>query len=197
MKTKFQQVVFATIVAAPVFGAPFQAHGVGVLSQYGQIQNVQNYSSNPFWSPDAPYNQRMPQVVYVSGPDINTSDCVTIVANLVSVQCAVRNNCRDARLTDIRPAVMLELSRLPGHNFASACAGYIDTVFDEYMKNNVHVLEPAGFPDTAGKPQPEQVQIEIKNPYAIKTPKWADGVKERTEELKNLQEQQKLLQQDK
>ena len=29
------------------------------FSKYGQIQNVQNYSSNPFWDPSSPYNQRV------------------------------------------------------------------------------------------------------------------------------------------
>ena len=39
-----------------------------LFSKYGQIQNVQNYSSNPFWDPSSPYNQRVCVVgVFVFG----------------------------------------------------------------------------------------------------------------------------------
>ena len=83
------------------------------FSQYGQIQNVQSYSSNPFWTPGSPYNQRMPQAVYVDGPEINAGDCQRVVSSLVANVCTTINNCSGAQLSDIRPTLMLQLSRHP------------------------------------------------------------------------------------
>jgi len=166
------------------------AHGVTALSQYGQIQNVQNYSSNPFWSPNSQYNQRiMPSPVYVTGPAVSTSDCQTIVSNLVAAQCAAQNNCNGLRVADIRPAVMLELSRLPGHNFASSCAGYIDEAFNTYTNQYANVVQPAAFPTASGANQPQNNEFKIKNPYAPKIPDWASDIKDRTQELEQLQSQ--------
>ena len=164
------------------------AHAAGIMSQYGQIQNVQNYSSNPFWSPDAPYNQRMPAPVYVTGPDVKDGDCQTVVAALVAAQCVARNNCENTKITDIRPALMMDLSRLPGHNYASACAGYIDGAFNDYKNNNAYSVQPSAFPTNA---QPviehQPATFEIKNPYAPKTQKWQQDMMERDQELKRLQ----------
>lgn len=168
------------------------AHAAAPLSKYGQIQNVQNYSTNPFWSPGAPYNQRMPQPVYATGPDVETADCQTVVANLVATQCAMRNNCVGASLSDIRPAVMMELSRMPGHNYATACAGYVDTAYQTYVSQYA-TAAPTGFPTAfpdAAMPSPEPAEYEIKNPLSPgMVPTWLQEMKERTQELEELQSQ--------
>lgn len=175
---------------APAAGTPF--------SKYGQIQNVQNYSSNPFWNPNGPYNQRMPQPVYVQGADLNTGDCQRTVSALVASECATRNKCVGVTLSDIRPSIMLQLSRLPGHNFATACAGFIDEAFNDYVKNYSNAA-PTGtataFP-TATTPNPSlnETDFKIQNPYAPKAPTWNGEswlleMKGREEELKQLQSQ--------
>ncbi len=166
------------------------AYGVTALSQYGQIQNVQNYSSNPFWSPGSQYNQRiMPSPVYVTGPAVSTSDCQTIVANLVAAQCAAQNNCNGMRVADIRPAVMLELSRLPGHNFASSCAGYIDEAFNTYVNQYANAVQPTAFPTATAPAQQQNNEFKINNPFAPRIPDWAGDMKERKTELEQLQSQ--------
>lgn len=161
------------------------------FSNYGVIQNVQNYSSNPFWDPNGPYNQRMPQAVYVQGPDVNTGDCQRTVSALIANECTTRNNCIDVSISDIRPTIMVQLSRLPGHNYATACAGFIDTAFDEYKSKyaNAGAMRVTGFPTAAAKNTTVTTDNEftIKNPYEIKTPKWAADMAARDAELKSAQ----------
>lgn len=112
-----------------------QTDANAILSQDGVIQNVQNYSTNPFWKTgNSAYAQRMPTAVYATGPAIETSNCQTIVTALVSSLCAQNNNCTSMRLSDIRPTIMLQLSRLPNGNYATACSGYLDGAFDNYIK---------------------------------------------------------------
>lgn len=161
------------------------------FSQYGQIQNVQTYSSNPFWTPGSPYNQRMPQAVYVDGPEINAGDCQRVVSSLVANVCTTINNCSGTQLSDIRPTLMLQLSRLPGHNYATSCAGYIDSEFENYVKQYGHAGVTGGtvaFPD-ATTPRNNGNQIEIKNPFEKQMPQWQQDVIERTQELEKLQAQ--------
>ncbi len=168
------------------------------FSKSGQIQNVQNYSSNPFWSPDAPYNQRMPVPVYVQGTDVDTSDCQRVVSSLITTYCASRNNCLDTSLEDIRPTITVQLASLPNHNFVTPCSGFIDTEFENYKKQNT-IAAPTGkaiaFP-TATTPNSDLNQQEAKfeNPYAPKLPQWngepwAEEMQERKKELENLQAQ--------
>ncbi|MDE5615545.1 MAG: hypothetical protein K2I81_01790 [Alphaproteobacteria bacterium] len=172
-----------TICCRAVHAAP--------LSQYGQIQNVQNYSTNPFWSPGQQYNKRiLPTPVYATGPEVTTSDCQNIVTGLISAQCASLNNCSGMRVSDVRPAIMLELSRMPGHNYASSCAGYIDTAFDTYVKQYANAVQPTSFPTATGAANVQtQNEFKINNPYAPKVPGWANDVKERAIELQQLQSQ--------
>lgn len=165
-----------------------------LFSDYGQIQNVQNYSTNPFWTPSSPYNQRLPQPVYVQGADLNDEDCFKVVQSLVSVQCMARDNCKNTTLAEIRPTVMVQLSNLPGNNYVSACAGYIDYVFEQYVAQygnslpNRAVTFPTG---TTANPNlnNNNNSIEIKNPYKKVTPKWQQDIKERSDELQSLQRQ--------
>lgn len=161
------------------------------FSQYGQIQNVQNYSSNPFWNPSGPYNQRMPQAVYVDGPEINAGDCQRTVSALVANVCATLNNCIGKQLSDVRPTLMLQLSRLPGHNYATSCAGYIDTEFENYIKAYGNAGTSSGtisFPN-ATAPSNTGNSVDIKNPFEKPIPQWQQDVIERTQELENLQAQ--------
>lgn len=153
------------------------------MSKYGEIQSVNKYSSNPFWNSNSPYNQRFPQPIYATGPDVNTGDCNRIVQNLISEYCADRNNCSNLRISDVRPIVMVQLSQLPGHNFATSCGGYIDSAFEDYKKSYgntsaVNVVKQAS--------QPQQV-VQIENPFKQKKSEYEIGVAERAAELENLQ----------
>lgn len=162
-----------------------------LFSNYGQIQNVQNYSTNPFWTPNSPYNKKMPQPVYVQGADLKTEDCINVVQSLVSVQCMVRDNCKDTSLSDIRPAVMIQLSNLPGANYVSACSGYIDTIYEEYVAyyGNNAPTQRVEFP-TATTPNPDLQYYAF--PAANnqpELPKWQKEMNQRAEELERLQKQ--------
>ena len=167
---------------------------VSLFSEYGQIQNVQNYSTNPFWSPNAPYNQRLPQPVYVQGADLTAEDCISVVQSLVSVQCMARDNCKNTELSDVRPAIMVQLSNLPGHNYVSACSGYIDGIFESYVQQYSNTLpnRPTAFPE-ATTPNPnldnDDNTIQFENPYKRKIPKWGQEQAERAKELETLQRQ--------
>lgn len=180
-----------------IFGA-FYALGGGALhaasipfSQYGAIQNVQNYSSNPFWNPNGPYNQRIvPQAVYVTGPDVTSGDCQRTVAYLIAEYCNQNNRCIGQVLSDIRPTIVLQLSRLPGHNFATACVGYIDGEFQNYVNTAPTIDTTATFP-TATMPNPNIYNDSgggtIVSPPTPALPKWQQEMKQRTEELERLQ----------
>ena len=173
-----------------------------LFSDYGQIQNVQNYSSNPFWSPNSPYNQRLPQPVYVQGADLNTDDCIKVVQPLVAVQCAARDNCKNTTLADIRPTIMVQLSNLPGHNYVSACSGFIDGIFDSYVAQYGNSIpnRQVAFPEatvpnptvnnvptpTVNAPSPTP---QLQNPYKQPVPQWQQEMDERSRELEELQRQ--------
>ena len=166
------------------------------FSKYGQIQNVQNYSSNPFWDPSSPYNQRMPVPVYVQGTDVDTSDCTTIVGTLVSSFCASRNNCAGLSLDDVRPTIMVQLASLPNHNYVTPCAGYVDSEFSKYVAQNTLVAPtdtPVAFPNaTAPNTDLNNQEYELQNPYNPKLPTWngepwMQDMLERKQELQNLQ----------
>ena len=167
-----------------------------MFSDYGQIQNVQFYSTNPFWTPTSPYNKRMPQAVYVQGADLNTEDCLNVVQSLVYVQCVTRDNCRDTSLSDIRPTIMVQLSKLPGNNYVSACAGYIDGAFDAFVKQygNTVPNKQVNFP-TVTFPNPDVQNINTYPKIAPPTqtqqnvPDWQSAINERTQELIELQKQ--------
>ena len=160
------------------------------FSKYGMIQNVQNYSSNPFWNPNGPYNQRMPTVVYATGPDVETDDCQNIVSYLVATECNARNKCISTQLSDIRPSIMLQLSQMPGGTYATACGGYVDTTFDQYVKQNAVAAPSAGaaFPTATGMgTKNNDSTFEIKNPFSPKLQEWQMEILDRKQELKDLQ----------
>ena len=192
MKTKTLRSLMFSIVCG--FYAIAATAAVSLFSDYGLIQNVQNYSTNPFWSPNAPYNQRLPQPVYVQGADLNADDCISVVQSLVSVQCMARDNCKNAELSDIRPAIMVQLSNLPGHNYVSACSGYIDGIFESYKQQYANTLpnRPTAFPN-ATVPNPDldddDGMLKFENPYKRQDPKWKQEENERAAELQALQRQ--------
>ncbi len=166
------------------------------MSKYGQIQNAPNYSSNPFWDKNGPYNQTMPTPVYAMGTDLNAADCQSVVASLVAVQCISRNNCVGAKLSDIRPAIMVQLSRMPGHNYATSCGGFIDTAFDNYVAQYGYVTPSgAGFPTgTVSNPNANAQPYKPVNPYERKLPTapgdpWAADMAERATQMKQMQAQ--------
>jgi len=190
MKNKFLKSLSFTIIA--VLWTVGGVNATSLFSNYGQIQNVQNYSTNPFWTPNSPYNQRLPQPVYVQGPDLNTEDCTRVVQSLVYVQCAARDNCRKTSLSDIRPVVMVELSNLPGNNYVSACGGYIDSIYESYVAQfkNAIPSNTVAFPDaTTPNPDMNTTAPQIRNPYKQQIPKWQRDIDERTHELQELQKQ--------
>ena len=168
------------------------------ISQYGLIQNVQNYSSNPFWNPNGLYNQRMPQAVYVQGADLNTADCQRTVGTLIASYCVENNNCVGMQLSDVRPVMMLQLARLPGHNYATSCAGFVDTEFNDYVSkytnagpSNTYVAFPSA---TVANPTVNTPEFQIENPYEIRNrtwnnEEWEKEKKERYYELQELQSQ--------
>lgn len=169
------------------------------FSNYGQIQNVQNYSSNPFWTPDSPYNQRMPQPVYVQGIDVDTGDCQRVVAALVASYCSARNNCIGTSLDDARPTLTVQLASIPSHNYVTPCAGFIDSEFKTYKDNNANAA-PRGntvtpFPTPTGADATgTSSEFKIENPYQDTLPQfngdnWGERMMERTQELQDLQSQ--------
>ncbi len=164
------------------------AWGSVPFSKYGNIQTVQNYSSNPFWTPDSPYNLRMPTPVYATGPEISLAQCRQVVTALISNQCKLLNNCVSATVSDIRPAIMLQLSRIPTGNYATACGGYIDVLFTEYTKNRTPVITTGGQGTTAPTPSKHRA---LTNQVSIPThtPEWAADSTQRAAELKSLRQE--------
>ena len=186
----FKSLLFSVVCGFYAFSAPA---AVSLFSDYGQIQNVQHYSSNPFWSPTAPYNQRLPQPVYATGADLNADDCIKVVQSLVSVQCMARDNCKNTDVSDIRPTIMVQLSNLPGANYVSACSGYIDGIFETYQKQYGNSLpnRAVAFPDatTQNPTVNDSNGIQFENPYKQQPTKWQIEQKERSDELQRLQSQ--------
>ncbi len=165
------------------------AYSASIFSKYGVIQNVQNYSTNPAYNPDSPYNNRLPAPVYATGPQVGTEDCLRIVSDLIAVTCMNMNNCADAELADVRPTVMLQLSRITTGNYATSCGGYIDGAFNDYVAQygrSTKQMNVVAFPT----PNTNNIQpIQIQNPFAPKVPDWAADMQERKQELQNLQSQ--------
>ncbi len=174
-----------------LFIGTLHAETINPFSKYGNIQSVHNYSSNPYWTPDSPYNLRLPTAVYATGPDIETAQCQQIVRTLIYTECATLNDCASTELSDIRPTIILQLSRIPNGNYASSCAGYIDTAFEEYLKTYAIAVPTTGavaFPDTttSNTTKTEQEQ-QLKNPFTPKTTDWGQEMQERKSELHDLQ----------
>ena len=200
MKYSIFSILCMGALALPAHAAPIATNPSSIqpISQYGLIQNVQNYSSNPFWNPNGPYNQRMPQPIYAQGADLNTADCQRTVGTLVAAYCVENNNCVGMRIFDIRPTMMLQLARLPGHNYATSCAGFIDSEFESYVSkysnagpSNAYVAFPSG---TDVNPTIYESEFKIENPYKYRhrtwnNEEWEKEKYERYYELQDLQSQ--------
>ncbi len=153
------------------------------MSKYGEIQPVNKYSSNPFWTPDSPYNLRFPSPIYATGPDLNTETCNNTVAALVNSYCSANNNCSKLQVSDVRPKIMVQLSQLPGHNYATSCGGYIDNTVKEYKKNHGN-----SFSGINVVQQPKTTKPLSLTGVVTSQPKTkSDGVAERTAELEQVQ----------
>ncbi len=173
--------IFATSVA--VFCAYCGVSQSAVMSKYGEIQPVNKYSSNPFWTPDSPYNLRFPSPIYATGPDLNTETCNNTVAALVNSYCSANNNCSKLQVSDVRPKIMVQLSQLPGHNYATSCGGYIDNAVKEYKKNHGN-----SFSGINVVQQPKTTKPLSLTGVVTSQPKTkSDGVAERTAELEQVQ----------
>lgn len=123
------------------------------FSQYGMIQNVQNYANNPFYNNGTP-QITTPRIVYATGPALTPNDCLQAVQSIVENVCFQNNYCKTTTLADVRPKIMVQLSSLPGHNYASSCAGYIDTIYEKYQKNvlnSTSVQNISSFPTAPSK----------------------------------------------
>ncbi|MBQ0013410.1 MAG: hypothetical protein KBS86_02485 [Proteobacteria bacterium] len=159
------------------------------LSDYGQIQNVPDYSLNPANKIGTPYNQTFPRMIYAQGTDLDTAECERTVATLIAAYCAGINNCVETRLSDLRPVIMVQLSRLPGHNYASACGGFIDSEFERFTSQygNAAPQYRATFPNATEPTKNSDGEFKIKNPYEIKLNDWQIDYLERANELEQLQ----------
>lgn len=161
------------------------------FSQYGLIQNAQNYSSNPFYTPGT-YTASYPKIVYNSGPALKPADCQVTVAALVQNICATHNNCRNMTLPDVRPEIMIALSKLPVYNYASSCAGYIDGEYQKYINpnSNTTAAESARrvMPTINAIPNATETAFPTGTPIATSTKKQTE-YETRAAELKSLQSQ--------
>jgi len=176
---------FFTLSSTVLF-VPGVVHAVGaspaIMSQYGEIQSVKNYSSNPFWNKNSPYNQNFPKPIYATGADLNTGDCNRVVENLITSYCAEHNYCTNTRISDIRPTIMVQLSQLPGHNFATSCGGYIDSVFKNFQQQYGNT-QTVNIPKTTT----QTTNITIANPLKQQLTAEQKAVAERAAELERLQ----------
>lgn len=165
----------------------------GIMSKYGTIQGVDGYSTNPFWSSNtSTYSNRMPVPVYENGPDVQTDECLKIVSNFVSAQCNALNNCADTSLSDIRPAIILQLSRMSGGNYATSCSGYLDEIFRQYKQAHQTPGASATFPTPsttakAATTNTNKSAVPLNNFFDAQKPAWAIEMQERTTELAEFQ----------
>jgi len=181
-------------------GAPLQPHPTP-LTTSGLIQNVQVYSPGPFHTVGGPYNQRFPVPVFAQGTELNAGDCQHVLAALVASECARRNNCVGLRVSDIRPAIMHQLSLIPGHNFVSACSGFLDGAFATYQQS-AQLATGGGFPSAFPMPGSGGAgvaggaatglsrELVLNNPLEDRLPPWRVDQLDRRRELMALQAQQ-------
>lgn len=191
-------IALLTFCAVGALSTSHAAQNNNAFSQYGMIQNVQNYSSNPYWNPNSPYNLRMPSPVYATGPSVETSDCQAIVTSLIETQCKMRSdNCATVSISDIRPAIILQLSRIPGGNYATSCAGYLDAALNEYKRTKsttVPSTPPAlpthAIPDTAsGTEYQFQMPMPTNTTTTHNNMQWMLDQHQRMAELQALEQQ--------
>ena len=184
MRAKIKLISYS---CAMLMASVLPSHSETLFSKYGMIQNVQNYSLNPTYNPNSPYNNRLPAPVYAMGPSIGTDDCMRIVSDLISIHCSNKNYCANATLSDIRPVIMIQLSRISTGNYATSCGGYIDGEFDKYIASHGGGTQQPRVYLPAHTSTSKAPQIQVKNPYTPQTPDWAIEIQERKQELQDLQ----------
>lgn len=160
------------------------------FSDYGLVQNVQNYSTSPTYNPNGSYNQNpYPNIVYATGAEIGTAECRSIVSALVNSYCDNNNNCADKSLAEVRPNIMVGLSNLNGHNYITSCSGYIDSAFNTYKKTSYNVKYSVDFPTPTSFPKVNNKVGTIVNKKDTKKTDLEIGIEKRTTELDALQKQ--------
>ena len=140
------------------------------FSQYGMIQNVQNYANNPFYNPNTA-QITTPRIVYANGPALSHDDCTRAVQNIIETVCSENDFCKTTTLADVRPSIMIKLSTLPGNNYASSCSGYIDTIYENYKKRMGYTTSTptaTNFPTVATKTQTTDTNTSGKSGYAAR-----------------------------
>jgi hypothetical protein len=110
-----------------------------------------------------------------------------IVSDLISIHCSNKNYCANATLSDIRPVIMIQLSRISTGNYATSCGGYIDGEFDKYIASHGGGTQQPRVYLPAHTSTSKAPQIQVKNPYTPQTPDWAIEIQERKQELQDLQ----------
>ena len=167
-----------------VFTAIMVITGVGhasLFSKEGLVQNVQDYSVNPFYN-TATGTVSTPTMVYVNGPKLAPNDCERAVRSVVENVCSDHNNCRDTKLATVRPDIMVQLSLLPKYNYATSCVGFIDSVYDAYVNRYNYTNNAAtstGFPSVTTASVTATTQ-------KSNLPKWKQEYNERDAELRAL-----------
>lgn len=134
--------------------------GAGAFSEYGLVQNVQSYSSNPFYNPNGSYNQNpYPTIIYATGADVGTGECQNITSFLVNSYCDARNNCNGMQLDDVKPYLTVQLSKMSGNNYVTSCGGYIDSAFYNYQKTSNNIESRVSFPTPILFPQNQGTEL--------------------------------------
>lgn len=144
-------------------GLACTAFGAATIST---MDNVENYSSSPFWSINGPYNQKFPTPVYVKGPSLTAAECQTAVNSAIWTQCSFMNNCVGLTIEDIRPGVIMELTTKTDGNYATSCAAYIDSAFDLYQQRIGGTVMPSDFPVAGYKPGTNVQNSPRANPFS-------------------------------
>jgi len=167
-----------------VFTAIMVIAGAGHASLFtkeGLVQNVQDYSVNPFYN-TATGTVSTPTMVYVNGPKLAPNDCERAVRSVVENVCSDHNNCRDTKLATVRPDIMVQLSLLPKYNYATSCVGFIDSVYDAYVNRYNYTNNAAtstSFPSATTASVTATTQ-------KSNLPKWKQEYNERNAELRAL-----------
>jgi len=169
-------------ITTSVLAVDFPSQSDRSGSNYGLIQNVQNYSTNPSYNSNGYYNQKtVPIIVNATGEELGSGECMSVVNAVISSYCYLNNNCDGMQLTDVKPAAIVQLSKMNG-NYSNACGGYIDNAFYEYKNKSNNINSQVAFPTaiTMGNNT-------LTLPAISEMPKT--DVEKRTDELARLQKQ--------
>jgi len=168
-------------------------HGPTPFSGSGLIHGIPGgHTTMPGWHPGAHYAQRPPRPIFATGTELNAGDCQVITFNIIRHECSLTpDNCRGAQLHQIRPAILRQLSAIPGHNFITACGGFIDGAWAEFQRDNQGVPArpahgmPTQFPAATGGAGTATGggQLITQNPFERHLPLWMEEFIERSEEM--------------